>query len=69
MWTAQMPDTEALAGIVLWHLEFLSARCLDSAGTARPRRRPGESPMWIAQTIGIEGFARLQWAAGQVHTT
>jgi hypothetical protein len=32
--------------------------------TALGWRSPGESPMWIAQTIGIEGLVGLLIAAG-----
>jgi len=32
-------------------------------------RRPGESPMWIAQTIGIEGLAVVTIAADEAHIT
>ena len=31
------------------------------------RRRPGEFPIWIAQTVGIESLVGLSLAAGEVH--
>ena len=33
------------------------------------RRSPGESPMWIAQTIGIEAFVGITLAAGKSDIT
>ena len=62
-----MPDIKALAGIVFWLLESLSAPCLDCPGTALGRRRPGKSTMWIAQTIGIEALVGSSLAAGEAH--
>src|ERR1035438_2862442 len=37
--------------------------------TVRGRRRPGESPMWIAQTIGIEGLVSLTLVVSEAHIT
>ena len=48
MWIAQMPYIKALARIVFWLRESLSASCLDWPATALGRRRPGEYPTWIA---------------------
>jgi hypothetical protein len=31
--------------------------------------RPGESPRWMAQTIGIEALVSLSLAAGEAHIT
>jgi len=67
MWIVQMPDIKALARMIFWLWESLSAPCVDGPGTAQPRRRPGESPMWIAQTIGIKGFVVVTLTAGEVH--
>ena len=69
MWIAQMSDIKALAGIVFWVLESLSAPCLDCLGTALGPCRPGESPMCIAQTISIEALVVLSLAAGEAHIT
>jgi hypothetical protein len=38
---------------------------IDGAGTAQGRRRPGDFPMSIAQTIGIEGLVGRLLAAGE----
>ena len=64
-----MPDIKPLAGIVFWLWESLSAPCLYCPGTALGQRRLGESPMWIAQTIGIEALVGLSLAAGEAHIT
>jgi hypothetical protein len=64
-----MHDIKPLAATEFWLLESLSAPCLDCPGTALGRRRPGESPMWIAQTIGIESLVGLSLAAGEEHIT
>ena len=69
MWIAQMPDIKALAGMAFWLWEFLSSPCLDIYGTSQARSRPGDSPMWIAQTIGIEGLAVVTLAADEAHIT
>ena len=64
-----MPNIKALARIVFWLWESLSAPCLDWPGTALGRRWDGHSPMWIAQTIGIEALVGLSLAAGGAHIT
>ena len=69
MWIAQMPNSKVLAGIAFWLWESLSAPCLDCPGAALGRRRPGECPMWIAQTIGIGALVGLSLAAGEAHIT
>ena len=47
----------------------MDTACLHRAWTAQPRRRPGESPMWIAQTTDVEALVRLSLAAGEAHIT
>jgi hypothetical protein len=69
MWIAQMPDIKALAGMAVWLWEFLSSPCRESYGNSQTPGRPGESPMWIAQTIGIEGLAVVMLAADAAHIT
>jgi hypothetical protein len=68
-WIAQIPDIKILAGMAFCLWEFLSSPCLDRYGTSQARSRPGESPMWIAQAIGIEGLAVVTLAADEAHIT